>query len=207
MSVEIVVHRGMKNILYDNSMIGILAAIFRNKFCEFDILWVNGKWKICHDFTSVSIYHSRLSDLLSLFQQYQHLIRHHIIIDIKWDCVWNRNDSLTDAIQQLRQELVGFEEYPLWLQASHPRILEVLVTQCGNFWKLGMIVSNMHDFFLYRDFLHYAMVSLPDFSSDEIITISQNCLVFGFTCHNTKELSQYKHLFKYLKGIVCDVTI
>lgn len=208
MSVEIVVHRGIKNILYDNSMVGILAAVFRNKFCEFDILWTDGKWKVCHDFTSLSIYHTRLSDLLSLFKQYQHLVKNKIIIDIKWDSVWNRHDSLTNAVQQLKHELVGFETYPFWLQVSHPRLLELLVVQRDiHVWKLGMIIYNMSAFSTYQEFIDYAMIPLSDFSEEDILHMSQECLLFGYTCHNTNELCHYKHLFKYLKGIVCDVSL
>lgn len=208
MSVEIVVHRGFRNILYDNSMVGILAAIFRNKFCEFDIVWVGGRWKVCHDFPSLSIYHSSLSDLLSLLKEYKHLVQHTIIIDIKWNYVWNRHDLLSDAILQLKQELMGFEEYPFWLQAPDPRVLEILMAHCGmNTWKLGMLVSTVADFTAHRKCLHYAMIALADFTMDEIIEMSKECLLFGYTCHNTKELSNYKHLFPYLKGIVCDVSV
>ena len=208
MSVEIVVHRGFKNILYDNSMVGILAAIFKNKFCEFDILWIDGRWKMCHDFPSVSIYHSHLSDLLSLLKQYRHLVKHTVIIDIKWDFVWNRHDVLSTALLQLKQELLGFEDYPFWVQAPHPRVLEALVAHCGTeTWKLGMIVPTVADFTAYHKLIHYAMIAVSDFSMEEIISMSKQCLLFGYTCHNTKELSHYKHLFPYLKGIVCDVSL
>lgn len=208
MSVEIVVHRGFKNILYDNSMVGILAAIFRNKFCEFDILWMDGRWKVCHDFPSVSVYHSNLSDLLSLLKQYKHLVKHTIIIDIKWDFVWNRHDLLSTAILELKQELLGFEDFPFWIQTPHPSVLEAFVAHCGReTWKLGMIVATMADFTTYCGFLHYAMIALSYFSMEEVISMSKQCLLFGYTCHNTKELSHYKHLFPYLKGIVCDVSV
>jgi len=208
MSVEIVVHRGFKNILYDNSMVSILSAIFRNKFCEFDIIWMDGRWKVCHDFPSLSIYHSGLSDLLSLLKQYRHLVQNTVIIDIKWDFVGNRHDVLSDAILQLKQELVGFEDYPFWLQAPHSCVLETLITQCGTeTWKLGMIVSTVADFTAHHKLLHYAMIALVGFSMEEIMDMSKECLLFGYTCHNTKELSHYKHLFPYLKGIVCDVSV
>jgi glycerophosphoryl diester phosphodiesterase len=208
MSVEIVVHRGFKNILYDNSMVGILAAIFRNKFCELDILWMDGRWKICHDFPSLSIYHSTLSDLLSLLKEYRHLVKHTIIIDIKWDFVWNRHDVLSNAILQLKKDLLGFEDYPFWIQAPSPHVLKTFVAHCGTeTWKLGMIVPNVSEFTIYRKFIHYAMIALSDFSMEEIIAMSKQCLLFGYTCHNTKELSHYKHLFPYLKGIVCDVSL
>lgn len=208
MSVEIVVHRGIKNILYDNSIMGILAAVFQNKFCEFDIIWKNHEWKLCHDQHSISIYHSNLSDLLSLFKQHKHLVKHNIIIDIKWDFVWNRHDRLMDAMVQLRQELEGFEDYPFWLQVSHPLVWDALVAHCGtDIWKLGMIIYTLPDFYAYQPYIHYSMVSLSDFSTEDILTMSEQCLVFGYTCHNTSELSRYKHLFRYLKGVVCDVSL
>jgi glycerophosphoryl diester phosphodiesterase len=208
MTVEIVVHRGFRNILYDNSIVGIIAAIFKNKFCEFDILWVDGGWKVCHDFSSISIRHSSLSDLLSLLKQYRHLVRHTIIMDIKWDFVWNHHDVISDAIRQLRQELLGLETTPIWLQASSPHVLEAVVEHCGtDTWKLGMMVSNMTDFTIYHRSLHYAMIDLSNFSMENIISMSTHCSLYGYTCHNTKELVHYKHLFPYLKGIVCDVSV
>lgn len=208
MSVQIVVHRGVKNILYDNSMVGILAAIFQNRSCEFDILWVDGKWKLCHDFVSISAYHSCLTDLLSCLVQHRHLVKNKLILDIKWDFIWNRQDVLSDAIHQLRQDLLGWEDYPFWLQASHPKVLEALIGQCfPDTWKLGMIVRSLTDMTAYQEFLHYAMVSLSDFSMEEILYLSQRFVLIGYTCHNIKELSKYRHLFKHLKGIVCDVSV
>lgn len=204
MSVEIIAHRGIKNILYDNSVVGILAAVLQNRFCEFDVLWVAGEWRICHDFASLSVCHSRLSDLLSCLAQHKHLVKHKIIVDIKWDFVRNRQDSIREAIGRLREHLSGWEEYPFWLQASHSSVLEALVVQCGQ-WKRGMIVYTTADLAANRPSMDYAMVSLPDFSTEEIIHMSQQLPIIGYTCHNRKELSQYKHLFRYLKGVVCDV--
>lgn len=208
MSVQIVVHRGIKNILYDNSMVGILAAIFHNRFCEFDILWVDGKWRICHDFIKISAYHSCLTDLLSYLIKYRHLVKNKIIVDIKWDFVFNRHDSIQDAICQLLKDLMEWEDHPFWLQASHPRVLETIITQnCSSTWKVGMIIRSVSDLEDYKEFLYYVMVSLSDFSIEEIIYLSKQCVVMGYTCHNIKELSKYKHLFPYLKGIVCDVAV
>lgn len=208
MSVQIVVHRGVKNILYDNSMVGILKAVFQNRFCEFDILWVDGKWRICHDFRAISAYHSCLTDLLLCLDQHRHLVKNKLIVDIKWDFVWNWRDAIADAIHQLRQDLVGWEDHPFWLQASHPKVLKSLLEQSlPDTWKLGMIVRSMSDMVDYHKSLHYAMVSLSDFSVEEIIYFSEQCAVVGYTCHNIKELSKYRHLFPYLEGIVCDVKV
>lgn len=205
MSVQIVVHRGVRNIMYDNSMVGILTAVFQNLFCEFDILWVNGKWRVCHDFVAVSEYHSCLTDLLSCLNQHRRLVKNKIIIDIKWDFVWNRS-PIPDAIHQLRQDLVGWEDHPFWLQASHPSVLDALVDQSfHDTWKLGMIVRSLSELADYQKFLHYVMVSLSDFSMEEILDLSQQYVLIGFTCYHVKDLSQYKHLFQYLEGIVCDV--
>jgi glycerophosphoryl diester phosphodiesterase len=206
MSVDIVVHKGLKNILYDNSLVGILATVFKNKFCEFDILFVDGVWRLCHDFNVLSMYHSRLSELLNVLEKNKNLVKNNVIIDVKWDFVINRHDSLFEAVGQLKQELLHFADYPFLIQASNTRILEAIISHLDG-WNIGLIVSNMNDFYTYSEFLNFGMVSLTDFTSEEIGFMSEKCNLFGYTCHNTNELSKYKHLFKYLKGIVCDVSL
>lgn len=206
MSVDVVVHKGLRNVLYDNSLVGILAAVFNNKFCEFDILFVDGVWRVCHDFNVLSVNHSRLSELLDILEKKKNLVRNKIIIDVKWDFVMNRQDNMFDAVRLLKQELFHFDDYPFFIQASNAKVLEALVAHQGN-WKLGLVVSNMNDFYTYNEFIHYAMIPLTDFTLEEITFMSENCALFGYTCHNTDELYKYKHLFKHLKAIVCDVSL
>jgi len=208
MSVEISIHKGFKDILYDNSMVGILAAVFKNKPCEFDILFVENKWKLCHDFKILTKYNTDLPELLMLMKKFKTSFQQNIIIDIKWDYINNRNDDLSDAIQQLKGILEEYKHIPFWIQASNPKILESLQHhQFDSVWKLGLIIYNMGDFELYKKSIHYAMVSLPDFTLEEIQHMNKECLLVGYTCHNTEELSKYKHLFKYIKGVVCDVSL
>lgn len=200
---EIIVHRGLSGVSYDNSIVGVLAAIFRKKFTEFDILFVDGVWKLCHDFHVLSIFHTPLPELLQILKKYRHLVNNNIIIDIKWDFIHNRNDDLEEAIHILKKELIGFEGL-FWLQASNTKILTELLALQG-VWKLGLIVRHMNDFNAHNQFLHYAMISLSGFTMEEICFMRDKCLVFGYTCHNITELVNYKHLFKYLNGVVCDV--
>lgn len=208
MSVEILVHKGFKDILYDNSMVGILAAVLKNKPCEFDILFVENRWKLCHDFHILTKYNTDLSELLLLFEQSKTPIQQKIIIDIKWDFINNRHDNLSNAIGQLKEILFNYKSIPFWIQASNSKILEsLLYHQFDSVWKLGLIVYNKSDFDLYRKNIHYAMISLLDFTIEEIQQMHKECLLIGYTCHNTNELSKYKHLFKYLTGIVCDVSL
>jgi len=203
MSVEIFVHKGFKGILYDNSMIGILSAVFKNKPCEFDILFVENRWKLCHDFNILTKYNTDLSELLLFFKNPQ-----KIIIDIKWDFINNRNDNLSAAIHQLKEILQDYKHIPFWIQASNPAILKSLRHhEFDSVWKLGLIIYTMADFELYKENIYYAMISLPDFTMDEIQHMNKDCLLIGYTCHNTEELSKYKHLFKYIKGVVCDVSL
>lgn len=203
-----IAHRGIKNIMYDNSLVGIMLAIFKGWCTEFDILYADGRWKVCHDFGSLTAYHNDLKDLLALFRQYKHYIKKTIIIDVKWDFIRNRDNNLHDAVGELCGVLNGFEDLPLWIQASNHRILNVFLDHHMNtLWKLGMIVSSMDDFHLYKDVLHYIMVSLRDFPLGEIKDMSKECLVMGYTCQNMSEISNYKHLFRHINGIVCDVYV
>lgn len=205
----LVIHKGFKNVMYENSLVGILAVIFKQKFCELDILFVKGQWKICHDFHALSIYHSSLSELVVLLKEYETKIQNNIILDVKWDFVGNQHDNLYDAIGLLKHDLASFEDNPhVWIQASSPKMLDVFLQhQLEYSWEIGLILQRIDDFYLYRDWLYYVMVSLTDFSFEEIQIMSEEKLVFGYTCHDPIQFSHYKHLFPYVRGIVCDVSV
>lgn len=210
MSVQIVLHKGYQGICYENSMVGILLAIFKKKFCEIDVLYVHGEWKLCHDFDTLTLYHTKLSSLLETLKQYKSRIQKPIIVDVKWDFIKNRHDNLDNAIQKLKALFAGFEEVPMWFQAPNPQVLEQF--QMHHFllqpkWRLGMIVQDMEQFRKYRGHLSYVMISMSDFTGKDIGSMSLFCPVFGYTCNNMKELSNYTHLFPHLKGIVCDVYV
>lgn len=208
MSIQIIVHRGYKNVWYDNNMVGILLSVFKKKFTEFDILYTNGKWKVCHDFDSLTFFTSNLEDLLAIFRKHIHLIRNPIIIDFKWDFVKNRNDDMKGAIQILKSLLCGLETVPLWVQAPNPMVLDMfLVSNFDIHWNLGMIIYNMDEFHKYKEVLYYVMVSLTGFPCDEIKAMSEECHVMGYTCKDITRLHSYHHLFHYVKGIVCDVCL
>lgn len=207
-SIQIIVHRGFKDILYDNSMVGILFAILKQKYTEFDILYVNGEWRVCHDFEALTIFNSRLVDLLEMVRQYRDLVKKTVIIDVKWDFIKNKNDDMHEAVGKLKKSLSGLGDLPLWIQAPNPRILNVLMDhRLNTLWRLGMIVVNMDNFYSYKDFLHHVMVSLSDFSLDDLKIMSQTCIVMGYTCKSITNVPKYKHLFKYIRGIVCDVCL
>lgn len=183
MSVQVVIHKGFKNILFENSLVGILLAIFKHKFCEFDIMFVNNQWKICHDITVLSVYHTNFSVLLDYLKQYKHHIKNNIIIDVKWDFIHNHQDNLDFAILQLKELLNGMNDFPLWLQASHPTILSVFYKYKFNIiWKIGLIVYTMMDFHQYKKHFDYAMISMSDFNIDDIKTMYQEKILFGYTC-------------------------
>lgn len=206
---QIIIHRGYKNILYDNSLVGVLTAIFRHKFTEFDILYVNGKWKMCHDFHTLRQSNSDLTELLDILRNHKTNVRNNIIIDIKWDLSRNRNDNINDAIRLLKDELInGLEELPIWLQASNPKILEELTRQrLQDTWMIGFIPLTIGLFNTHKHSIDYAMVSLADFTTEQIREMSGIRHLYGYTCRNTDELDKHKHLFPFFKGFVCDVAL
>ena len=209
MSVQIVLHKGFQGICYENSLVGVLLAIFKKKFCEIDLLYVDGEWKMCHDFDCLNVYNTKLSTLLEILKQYQDRVRKPIIFDLKWDFIKNQQDILSHAMNKLKTLFVGMEEMPFWFQAPNIQVLEQLKDQhfYGK-WKLGMIIYDMEQFHKHKNtILSYVMVSLPDFTQKDIRTMSFFCPVFGYTCKNMHELSKYAHLFKYLNGVVCDLYV
>lgn len=205
MSVQVVIHRGFKNILYDNSIVGILLAIFKQQCCELDILFVDGQWKICHDFGVLSVFNINLSVLLKTLAQYRHRVKNNIIIDVKWDYINNRGDDMDYAIMILKSLLD--KDLPFWLQAANPHMLSVFIRHgLDHPWKLGMIVYDLHQFDQCKFFVHYVMIPMFDLSPQDIQTMSLEKMLYGYTC-NLSDISIYKHLLPYLQGIVCDISI
>lgn len=205
---QVIIHKGFKNVVFENSLVGILLAIFKNKFCEFDIMFDHHQWKICHDSSKLTVYHTELSVLINYLKQYQHHVKNNIIIDVKWDFIYNQKDNLEGAVLQLKEMLVGMKKFPFWLQASHPVLLTIFSKhQFHTIGKIGLNVSTVMEFHQYKGYIDYAMISMSDFQIEDIKKMYQEKLLYGYTCTDLINLSNYKHLLPYLAGIVCDVSI
>lgn len=208
MSTYVIIHKGFKNVMYENSVVGILLAIFKKQCCEFDILYDQQQWRICHDKTSLTLLHTDFAILLDYLRQHKKHIHNNIIVDVKWDFIHNHQDNMEKAVILLQTLLKGMEDFPFWLQASHPLLLEMFIKySLATSWKMGLIVSSPWDFHRYKKYFDYAMVSLSDFPQEEIHSMYQEKEIVGYTCTNLQHLSQYRHLFPYLVGIVCDVPL
>lgn len=207
---QIIVHRGYKNISYDNSLMGVLTAIFQHKFTEFDILFVHGKWRMCHDFRCLTRRNSYLTDLLEIIKNNKGNVRNNIIIDIKWDFSRNRNDNLHDAIQQLKDDLIGneMEEMPIWLQASNINLLGAIIDHgLQDIWVIGLLLPCMESLRNCKHAIDYAMIPIDDTTLEQVTEMSAKCPLYGYTCHNIDELERHRHLFSFIKGFVCDVLL
>lgn len=204
MSARIISHRGLR---VDNSTTGVLLAIAKGKFCEFDILYVEGVWKVCHDFGALTPCTANLADLLKCLGAV--IVRNDIIVDVKWDWVWNRIDDPSTAVAELKKMLLNVVPMPpLWLQACDPHLLSVMNRHGFNeHWKVGMIVSSRDQFDKHKDNMEYAMIPLHELRAEDVEEMSKERELIGFTCHRPEQLPLYKHLIPFIRGIVCDVSV
>lgn len=203
-AARVITHRGFRGVLRDNSITGIMLAVRKGKFCEFDVLYVEGVWKACHDFGALSPYSADLEDLLILARAHN-----DIIVDVKWDWVWNRIDDLSSAIALLKTLLLrGDTVPPFWLQACDPHVLKAMRDQgFHEQWKIGMIVSNTDQFDKHKDSMDYAMIPLHELRPEDVERMSKERELIGFTCRKPEQLPLYKHLLPFIRGIVCDVSV
>lgn len=207
-AARIITHRGFKGVLRDNSVVGVLLAIFKDKFCELDVLYVEGAWKLSHDFGAWTPFSADLTDLMAYLAANRHHVRNKIIVDVKWDWVWNKIDDLSVAVGKLKSVLSGCGPLPVWVQACNPDVLGAL-RQHGfqDHWKLGMIVASTDQWEKHKDQMDYAMVSLHEFKPEDVERMSESCELIGYTCKKPEQLPLYKHLFPFIQGIVCDVSV
>jgi hypothetical protein len=170
-------------------------------------MYADGVWKLCHDFGSLHAGSADLTELVDILVRHRKIVRKEMIVDVKWDWVWNKEDDLSVAIAQLKA-ILGGKDLPVWVQACCPRALKVLSDQdFHDKWKVGMIVVGMEQFHAYKDKIHYAMVSLHEFTPAEFEEMGRECELVGYTCAKPAQLPLYKHLYPHLSGIVCDIPV
>jgi len=210
MPFEIIIHKGHNGFFYNNSLMGIMTALLKKQNCEIDLLFVDNEWKICHDFNTLKKYHTRFSELLDAISKTNIQFENYLILDIKWDFIKNIHDNMKTALSQLSDMIQAFAHFPFFIQASHYTIMNQII-RSGFYsqWKIGMIVSSIHEFNHYKEALNFVMIDMSGFTIEDIIYIHEheNIFVFGYTCPNVSQLTEYHHLYQYLHGIVCDVSV
>jgi len=188
-----IVHRGHR-IYGENQIMGIRSVLDRDDWCEFDISYIQGNWILCHDPDTETMEH--IYDLQQLIEILPP--KGTLLIDMKWDFIWNRKDPIKDALHKLEQ-MVTQIRIPWMIQSGHASIVRLLL-QHHPHWIIGYLMEQPCPI-LPVDFF---MVNLSCFDLRDLENLRPHGKIYGYTCKHIKHLVYYRHL-GFLSGIVIDI--
>lgn len=204
----IISHRGNN---HDNSFMSIYNSLlfkFHYKqeinWSETDLLWNGQQWMICHDFLQLN--NKTIS--ANIFLKYLEKIKStnwKLILDIKWDYIYNNNHNETKALNELSKLLENLNPNNIWLQFSNLyHINFALKNKILSKFDIGLLMDKIYNVSLKIQFVD---LYLNKIMKDEIIYFKQqnpHLKIIGFTCKKIKHLKYYTHLFDILDGLVMD---
>jgi len=204
--MRLITHRGF---FHDNKAVGVLFSLIHPivpdtlPWSETDLLWIGQEWVLCHDHGRFR--DSRVVDPFSVLVEGLHHLRHRrwrLLLDIKWDEIHNRQDSLSEAVEVLERLLAPLHGLDIFLQVASEPVFRALPSA----FPTGLLVSG--------GFLDVTALPDADFYNVDLHTIhakdvrflhdrTPEALLIGFTCHKVDDLPRYSHLYHLLDGIVC----
>jgi hypothetical protein len=176
----------------------VVYPLSRGYWVEFDVLYVDNKWRMSHDWHSLSVVSDDLEEFVKVLVDNPKLYRGCLLVDIKWDKTKNRNDRVDDAIKKLRSILESLQQHPIWIQSSDNHILSYF-----SGWTRGYLCSDPHTHIPQTyDFI---TIDLLMFSPDDVDQLTKRWkYIIGFTCIDKSALSYYTHKFPMINGLVYD---
>lgn len=210
MGVELIVHRGYNNT-YDNSLMGILVAVARGRFCEVDISFIRDEWVLCHDRQSYTRSSCSLVELLEILKTHEQLWVNTLLLDIKWDYVINPSQC-DKAMSQLWQILEGMENNQIWLQAGCDEVLDHLIEWRDHHnatkWHYGKIMRSMSELpRLVDNMIDFATMNIEMFAKEELAYVKNLLTVIAYTCPNINDTRLFTNYEDVIDGLVCDMSI
>lgn len=204
----IISHRGIN---HDNSFMSIYNSLlfkFHYKqeinWSETDLLWNGKQWIICHDFLQFND-KSLIANILFKYLEKIKATNWKLILDIKWDYIYNYNHSEIEALDSLANLLENVNPNFIWLQFSNVfHINFALKNKILYKFNIGLLMDKIYDISLKIQFVD---LDLNKIMKDEIIYFKQqnsHLKIIGFTCKKIKHLKYYTHLFGILDGLVMD---
>lgn len=198
--MEIIIHKGVLDYL-PNSIISVLTTLSLGYFCEVDIMYNNGVWMMAHDFGALHIRSNKFTDLIEILLQNPNLLKNNLLIDVKWDMVFNDNDDPCVAALLLKEQVRDlYETNKLLIQA--PDI--ILCYMYNEPVRLGKIIYSIEEI---SSLLSFVTMNLSSFSIEEINSIPTDYSIIGYTCNNINNLNCYQKYSNLIDAIVCDVFI
>lgn len=194
---NIILHRGCL-FLRENSFMAVVYPLSRGYWVEFDVLYADNKWRMSHDWQSLSVVSDDLEQFVRVLNDNPKLYRGCLLVDIKWDQTRNRHDKMDDAIKRLCAILEPLHKYPIWIQSSNNTILSYFQR-----WTRGYLCEDPHTHIPQTyDFI---TIDLLMFSPDDVERLTHRWkYIIGFTCTDRSALCYYTHKFPMINGLVCD---
>lgn len=180
--MKIIAHRGILDYK-ENSVMGILVALQKLERVEFDVLFVKDKWVLCHDIKSYNDHCEPFSALIETIQSAR-LTKGQIIVDIKWDSLYNKKQSFQDKLNTLSAQIPVsmVDTFHWWFQVSSFQQVEDLI-QSPLKGRKGVIVEDMPPKEQFGG--DYFMIDISKFTPAEIKTMSRlypSIIMMGYTC-------------------------
>lgn len=190
--MRLIVHRGHR-MYGENQIMGIRSVLDHDDWCEFDISYIHGDWMLSHDPDTTIEFMYSLQQLLEILPG-----KGALLIDMKWDFIWNRKDSLEEALCKL-ERVVEQIHIPWMIQSGHASIVGRLL-QHHPHWNIGYLMEQPCPILP----VNFFMVNLSRFNLRDLEILRPHGKIYGYTCKHIKHLAYYRHL-GFLSGIVIDI--
>jgi hypothetical protein len=175
-----------------------------NLWSETDFLWNGKEWIVCHDFFQMNNKNIKAKTLLNYLNKiYKN--QWYLILDIKWDSIYNYQHNEQLALKQLSYLLIPMIHRNIWLQFSY--LSQIYIAQQDPILSKYHIGYLLHQMTTIPQYIHFVNIDLNNVTKDDIIKLKNNhpnLKIIGFTCKKKSNLKFYKHLFSLLYGLVCD---
>lgn len=194
--MEIVIHRGLHLYHRENSIMAILIACMQYHWIEFDIIYIDNKWKLGHDINSYCI--DYLEDLVPMLKNIKRT--NNLIIDIKWDYLYS-GDNIDQALIELQNILKNIP-CTIYVQSIVNEIYYKLYDFFPNYSK-GIVLPSCPS--IIPEDADYIMADIHQWSKIELLRTT--IPIFGYTCYNFEEFESLlkRDYNNILYGIVCDI--
>lgn len=169
------------------------------RWVEFDVLYMEGHWKLCHDSKKLRPHTETIQEVVSALTRMQKKTK--LIVDIKWDFLYNHPDDIDKALGELRKCLLPLQ-CSIYIQSIVPDIVYRLHHFFPNYPK-GIVLPSCP--LLKPETVDYIMADIHQWKREDIVHC--HLPVFGYTCSTREDMNRfvqegYKDI---LSGMVCDI--
>lgn len=196
--MQIVVHRGFHLYNRENSIMAIMTASLFYEWVEFDVIYVEGVWRLCHDVKKLRTVTEPVRELVKRIMKRKCTF----MIDIKWDFLYSDTREIETALAELSDIL-----RPLQCTVYIQSIVHAIYSRLSTFfpaYQRGIVLPACP--LQMPDDASYIMADIHQWDKAEL-NACNNVPVFGYTCSTDDDMrcvlrNGYRDI---LYGIVCDI--